>query len=75
MWETSATDYISTTNPGNMPLTAKSYVRRNNGYLAKTKILEDPVNVDIVGEVFFIYQQVRPDMAGGYIMLVYQHTE
>ena len=58
-----------------MPLTARRYVGRKNGYLAETKILEDPLYVDIVGEVLFIYQQVTPDMAGGYILLVYQRRE
>ena len=58
-----------------MNLTARHYVRQNNGYLAETKILQDPLNLNIIGEVFFIYQQVRPYMAGGYILLLYQLTE
>ena len=58
-----------------MTLTASRYVRQKIGYLAETKILEDSLNVDIIEEVFFIYQQVRTDMEGRYILLVYKCTE
>ena len=45
---------MSTITLVDMPLTARSYVGLNIGYLVETRILEDPLNVDIVGGVSFI---------------------